>query len=130
MIYEVKDGVGTITLNRPRVLNALDGDLSASLADAAERAARDPEVWVVVVRGAGRAFCSGMDRTALSAGGIGEAFYRHWTAASTASRTWTSWWSACSTATASAEGCSSRSRATCGSPPTTPSWGSAPRATG
>ncbi len=54
-------------------------DLSASLADAAERAARDPEVWVVVVRGAGRAFCSGMDRTALSAGGIGEAFYRHWT---------------------------------------------------
>jgi enoyl-CoA hydratase/carnithine racemase len=79
VVYEVKDGVGTITLNRPRVLNALDHDLSASLADAAERAARDPEVWVVVVRGAGRAFCSGVDRTALSAGGIGEAFYRHWT---------------------------------------------------
>jgi enoyl-CoA hydratase/carnithine racemase len=79
VIYEVKDGVGTITLNRPHVLNALDHDLSASVADAAERAARDPEVWVVVVRGAGRAFCSGVDRTALSAGGIGEAFYRHWT---------------------------------------------------
>jgi enoyl-CoA hydratase/carnithine racemase len=77
VIYEVKDGVGTITLNRPRVLNALDGDLSACLADAAERAARDPEAWVVVVRGAGRAFCSGIDRTALSTGGIGEAFYRH-----------------------------------------------------
>jgi enoyl-CoA hydratase/carnithine racemase len=79
VIYEVKDGVGTITLNRPRVLNALDHDLSASLADAAERAAQDPEVWVVVVRGAGRAFCSGVDRMALSAGDIGEAFYRHWT---------------------------------------------------
>jgi enoyl-CoA hydratase/carnithine racemase len=79
LIYEVVDGVGTITLNRPRVLNALDHDLSASLADTAERAARDPEVWVVVVRGAGRAFCSGIDRTALSAGGIGQAFYRHWT---------------------------------------------------
>jgi enoyl-CoA hydratase/carnithine racemase len=77
-MYEVKDGVGTITLNRPRVLNALDRDLSASLASAAERAARDPEVWVVVVRGAGRAFCSGMDRTALSADAIDEGFYRHW----------------------------------------------------
>jgi enoyl-CoA hydratase/carnithine racemase len=79
VIYEVKDGVGTITLNRPHMLNALDHDLSASLADAAERAARDPEAWVVVVRGAGRAFSSGVDRTALSADRIGEAFYRHWT---------------------------------------------------
>jgi enoyl-CoA hydratase/carnithine racemase len=77
VLYEVKRGVGSITLNRPRVLNALDGDLSASLADAAEQAARDPEVWVVVVRGAGRAFCSGMDRKSLSADGIGEAFYRN-----------------------------------------------------
>lgn len=78
VLYEVKNGVGTITLNRPRVLNAVDTALSAELADAAEAAAKDPEVWVVVVRGAGRAFSSGMDRTALSAGLIGEAFYRHW----------------------------------------------------
>ncbi len=78
VLYAVKDGFATITLNRPRVLNALDPQLSASLADAAERAARDPDVWVVVVRGAGRAFSSGMDRRALSAEGIGEAFYRHW----------------------------------------------------
>jgi enoyl-CoA hydratase/carnithine racemase len=76
--YAVADGVGTITLNRPAVLNALDTDLAGALADAAEAAARDPAVWVVVVRGAGRAFSSGMDRTALSAGAIGEAFYRHW----------------------------------------------------
>lgn len=78
VLYEVRDGVGTITLNRPRVLNALDTALAADLADAAERAARDPGAWVVVVRGAGRAFSSGMDRNALSAGAIGEAFYRHW----------------------------------------------------
>jgi enoyl-CoA hydratase/carnithine racemase len=77
--YALSDGVGVITLNRPHVLNALDRDLAASLADAAERAARDPAAWVVVVRGAGRAFCPGMDRTALAADGIGEAFYRHWT---------------------------------------------------
>lgn len=76
--YEVKDGVGTITLDRPEVLNALNTDLAGELADAAEQAAEHHDVWVVVVRGAGRAFSSGMDRTALSAGGIGEAFYRHW----------------------------------------------------
>jgi len=77
-LYEVKDGVGTITLNRPTVLNALDTDLAIELADAAERAAKDHDVWVVVVKGAGRAFSSGMDRKALSAGSIGEPFYRHW----------------------------------------------------
>ena len=78
VLYRAGEGVATITLNRPRVLNALDRALSAQLADAAEAAAADPDVWVVVVRGAGRAFCSGMDRTVLSAGGIDEAFYRNW----------------------------------------------------
>ena len=78
VLYEVRDGVATLTLNRPDVLNAVHNDLAAELADRAEAAARDPKVWVVVVRGKGRAFCSGMDRKALSAGKIGEAFYRHW----------------------------------------------------
>jgi enoyl-CoA hydratase/carnithine racemase len=76
--YAAAGGVGTIALNRPRVLNALDHGLAVALAEAAETAARDPNVWVVVVRGAGRAFSSGMDRTALSAGAIGEPFYRAW----------------------------------------------------
>ena len=79
VVYRVADGVGTITLDRPHVLNALDVPLVEALADAAAAAAADPAVWVVVVRGAGRAFCSGMDRKALSAGAIGEPFYRHWT---------------------------------------------------
>jgi enoyl-CoA hydratase/carnithine racemase len=78
VLYAARDGVATLTLNRPRVLNALDRALSAELADAAEAAARDADVWVVVVRGAGRAFCSGMDRTALAQGTIGEEFFRHW----------------------------------------------------
>ena len=78
MLYEVRDGVATITLNRPDVLNAIHNDLAAQLADHAEAAAKDSDVWVVVVRGTGRSFCSGMDRKALSAGRIGEAFYRHW----------------------------------------------------
>jgi enoyl-CoA hydratase/carnithine racemase len=76
--YRVADGVARITLDRPRVLNALDTALAATLADHAERAAADPAVSTVVVAGAGRAFCSGMDRTALAGGAIGEAFYRHW----------------------------------------------------
>src|SRR5687767_3686800 len=62
---DVRDGVAWITLNRPGVLNALDTALAAALADHAERAAADGTVTAVVVRGAGRAFCSGMDRTAL-----------------------------------------------------------------
>jgi enoyl-CoA hydratase/carnithine racemase len=78
VLYEVKDGVGTILLNRPHVLNALDMDLATELAEAAETAAADGDVWVVVVRGAGRAFSSGMDRSALSGARIGEAFFRHW----------------------------------------------------
>ena len=76
--YVVKDRVATITLNRPDVLNAIDLTLSAELAEAAEAAAKDDAVWVVAVRGAGRAFSSGMDRKALSAGAIGEPFYRNW----------------------------------------------------
>jgi len=76
--YAVADGVGWVTLNRPAVLNAIDSQLAIALADAAEAAAADPAVQAVVVRGAGRAFCAGMDRTALAAGRIGPTFYRHW----------------------------------------------------
>src|SRR5206468_3819914 len=68
VIYEARDGVSWITLNRPSVLNALDTALAAALAECVERAAGDAATFVVVVRGAGRAFCSGMDRTALAAG--------------------------------------------------------------
>jgi enoyl-CoA hydratase/carnithine racemase len=78
VLYEVQQGVARITLNRPGVLNALNAALAADLADAAEAAASDPGAWVVVVRGAGSSFSSGMDRNALSAGEIGEAVFRHW----------------------------------------------------
>ena len=76
--YAVEGGIAWITLNRPAVLNALDTDLAAALADHVEAAAGDHTVMLAVVRGAGRAFCSGIDRTALAAGTVGEAFYRHW----------------------------------------------------
>jgi enoyl-CoA hydratase/carnithine racemase len=76
VLYDVHAGVGTITLNRERVLNAIDLDLIQQLGDAAEQAAADDNVWVVVLRGAGRAFCSGIDRTALARGEIDARFYR------------------------------------------------------
>src|SRR2546429_7191622 len=76
--YAASEGVAWITLGRAQVLTALDTALAATLADHVDRAAADPEITLVIVRGAGRAFCSGMDRTALAAGAIGEAFYRHW----------------------------------------------------
>ena len=78
VIYEARDGVSWITLNRPAVLNALDDALAATLAECVERAAGDAATFAVVLRGAGRAFCSGMDRNALAGGAIGESFYRHW----------------------------------------------------
>jgi enoyl-CoA hydratase len=50
-----------LTLNRPTKLNALNHDLVDALADAVDEAGEDPDVRVVVIAGAGRAFCSGYD---------------------------------------------------------------------
>jgi len=58
------DGVLTLTLDRPDRLNALSDVLADALADALEQAASDDSVRVVVLRGAGRAFCAGADISA------------------------------------------------------------------
>jgi enoyl-CoA hydratase/carnithine racemase len=76
--YHAAGGTGWITLTRARVLNALHTPLAGELAEAVALAARDDEAAVVVVAGQGRAFSSGMDRTALAAGTIGEPFFRAW----------------------------------------------------
>ncbi|MFA5786401.1 MAG: enoyl-CoA hydratase-related protein [Actinomycetota bacterium] len=59
--YEVGEGVAKITLCRPEVLNAMNGDVFQGLLDLGQKAASDPEVRAVVVCGEGRAFCSGLD---------------------------------------------------------------------
>lgn len=59
--YDVKDGIATITLNRPESLNAFNREMRHGLNQATEQAANDESVRVVVLRGAGRAFCSGAD---------------------------------------------------------------------
>ncbi|HEY4377217.1 MAG TPA: enoyl-CoA hydratase-related protein, partial [Acidimicrobiales bacterium] len=50
-----------LTLNRPERLNAMSIDLVIELADALEAVAADNDCWVVVLTGAGRGFCSGLD---------------------------------------------------------------------
>ena len=59
--FEVEDGIGTITLNRPDKLNALSNELSCALVETLTRVAADEEVRAVVLTGAGRAFSAGGD---------------------------------------------------------------------
>ncbi len=61
IIYEVKNGVVTITLNRPEVLNAVNAELLEEVRLALEEARYDNEVAAVIVTGAGRAFSAGGD---------------------------------------------------------------------
>jgi enoyl-CoA hydratase/carnithine racemase len=65
IMYEVDDPVATITLNRPTTLNALTTPMLAAFREAVEAAARDRRVVGIVVTGAGRGFCSGLDAGAL-----------------------------------------------------------------
>ena len=68
VLYEVRDGVALVTLNRPERLNAWNTLLGAELGDAMATADADDAVRSVVVTGAGRAFCAGAD---LSGGEFG-----------------------------------------------------------
>ncbi len=61
VIYETSEHIATITLNRPDRLNALGGSLGRDLETAFKEARRDRDVRVIILTGAGRAFCSGLD---------------------------------------------------------------------
>lgn len=71
-LYEVQNGVGWITLNRPERLNALTFEVYRELTDAFADLRTDDDVRTVVITGAGRAFCSGGDVHDI----IGELFSR------------------------------------------------------
>lgn len=66
ILYDVKDKVATITLNRPDKLNAFTGVMMKEMCEAFDLSDADDDVRVVVVTGAGRGFCAGAD---LSSGG-------------------------------------------------------------
>lgn len=61
LLYQLEDGIATITLNRPDVLNAVDMDMRADFSALTERLFFDEAVRVVLFTGAGRAFSSGGD---------------------------------------------------------------------
>jgi len=78
MYLEAEDSVAQLVLNRPTVLNCADEQWVRDLNAVADHLATDGRVRVVVVRGAGRAFCSGIDLTALSRGEIRMEFFSAW----------------------------------------------------
>ena len=61
ILFEITDGVARLTLNRPDKLNSFTGDMHAELRDALDRIQADKAVRVLVLTGAGRAFCAGQD---------------------------------------------------------------------
>ena len=69
LLYERRGAVARITLNRPRVLNAINGDLMAEMHRAMDTVEADDEVRAVVLMGAGRVFSAGYDLKETAAGG-------------------------------------------------------------
>ena len=61
VLFEKDGRIGRITLNRPEVMNAIDDDLPAELSEAVAQADADTNIHVMVLSGAGKAFCSGYD---------------------------------------------------------------------
>jgi len=67
IMYEVKQGIATITFNRPKALNALNGALLAELSQALDEIAADEDIRVLILTGAGdKSFVAGADITELA----------------------------------------------------------------
>jgi 2-(1,2-epoxy-1,2-dihydrophenyl)acetyl-CoA isomerase len=75
LLEALEGGVLTLTMNRPERLNAFTPELLQLLEAALTKAASDREVGVVLLRGAGRAFCSGGDVKAMAEGGARQMSY-------------------------------------------------------
>ncbi|MEU6218665.1 crotonase/enoyl-CoA hydratase family protein [Streptomyces sp. NPDC047022] len=71
VLYETKDRKAYLTLNRPDRLNAIDSRMPGELAAAVKRANEDSDVHVIVLQGAGRAFCTGYDLKIFAENGQG-----------------------------------------------------------
>ena len=65
IIYDVEDRIATITLNRPEKLNAFTGTMGEEIYDAYHAALDDEGVGAIIVTGAGRGFCAGVDLSTL-----------------------------------------------------------------
>jgi len=65
--YQIENGIATVTLNRPEKMNALSTDLFEALITAGEAIKVDKSVRVVILHGAGKAFCAGLDMDLMKA---------------------------------------------------------------
>jgi enoyl-CoA hydratase/carnithine racemase len=65
ILYDIDDRIATITFNRPDRLTAVSPEMIRELRHAYAAAEADPEVWTIVITGAGRAFCAGADVTEI-----------------------------------------------------------------
>lgn len=72
VLYEVTNGVATITLNRPEALNAITLELAHDWRAALEQAAGDEQVRCLVITGAGRGFCAGADLKTIQSKPVGD----------------------------------------------------------
>ncbi|HVO96808.1 MAG TPA: enoyl-CoA hydratase [Bryobacteraceae bacterium] len=66
ILYDVSEGIATITLNRPDKLNAWTGQMGIEVREAMEAAQADSNVRVIILTGAGRGFCAGADMSLLT----------------------------------------------------------------
>src|SRR5260221_14028164 len=78
MYSESDDRVATLVLNRPEVLNCANEQWARDLNTLIDDVSSNDRIRAVVLRGAGRAFCSGIDLTALAAGDTSMSFFRNW----------------------------------------------------
>jgi enoyl-CoA hydratase/carnithine racemase len=78
MYFEKEGRVGYLTLNRPQILNAMNYQGSLDINQAAEAIRDDSDVRLVLIRGAGRAFCTGIDLKQLAAGETPHRYYENW----------------------------------------------------
>lgn len=63
--YDVRDGVGVVTLDRPEKLNALNEEMREGIADACDAAGRDPAVRAVLLQASGKTFCASGDASTM-----------------------------------------------------------------
>jgi len=73
VLYDVADGIATVTLNRPDKLNAWTRQMQGEVKDAMLQAASDEAVRAIILTGAGRGFCAGADMEVLTAASSGGA---------------------------------------------------------
>ena len=78
MLYEIDGDLIRLTFNRPQALNAVNYQGTLELHQAAQAIHDHPTARAVIIRGAGRAFCAGIDLKELAAGQTPHAYFYHW----------------------------------------------------